>query len=238
MEEINCACVIHGDKYSWQYVERLQSMLSRNFTPRVNLHVWTEKDRHPPGSVIKHTLTEWPGVHGPKKSWWYKLQMFDPSHDISGPLLYFDLDVVIVSNLDWMLELPLSQFWTVRDFRYLWKSDRYDINSSVMYWDVNAYSWVWQDFLQRDRVQLMHHYPGDQDYLNATIPKNQVGFLDSSKVRSWRWEIKDGGYNYKSRTYQRPDAGSQWGNSDSIIVFHGDPKPHQIHDRLIEQYWY
>ena len=116
---IDCACVIHGDLYSWKYVDRLYSMLSRNITQGIRLHVYTEERRLVPPPYIKHSLDDWK-IGGPKKSWWYKMQLFNTAHH-AGPLLYFDLDTVIVKNIDWLVNLPLSYFWAVRDFKYLWK---------------------------------------------------------------------------------------------------------------------
>jgi hypothetical protein len=85
---IDCACVIHSDAYSWDYVERLYSMLSRHLSLGVRLHVYTEADRPVPAPFIKHALDDWE-ISGPRRSWWYKLQLFD-SEKFSGSLLYFD----------------------------------------------------------------------------------------------------------------------------------------------------
>lgn len=234
---IDCACVIHSDKYEWQYVDRLHSMLTRHLDREIRLHVWTEPHRRVPDPYVRHDLIDWPGISGPRKSWWYKLQMFDPSNGITGPLLYFDLDLVVVGDLTWITQLPCDRFWAVKDFRYLWRQERVELNSSIMYWPTKQYNWIWEDFMQRDRAETVRKYPGDQDYLNAVIPKDQIGFLDTDRVRSYRWQVKDGGFDHKSRTYRRPGAGANITETDRIIVFHGDPKPHQVYDAVIQQNW-
>ena len=76
---IDCACVIHGSGYDWQYVERLYNMLCRNLLKEVRLHVYTEHDRSVPPHMVKHILEDW-GISGPKRSWWYKMQLFNPTH--------------------------------------------------------------------------------------------------------------------------------------------------------------
>jgi len=58
--------------------------------------------------MIKHVLTEWPGVAGPKRSWWYKMQLFNNEHH-QGDLLYFDLDTVIVRDISWIARLPTEK---------------------------------------------------------------------------------------------------------------------------------
>jgi hypothetical protein len=124
---IDCACVIHGSGYDWQYVEKLYNMLSRNLSAEVRLHVYTEHDRSVPPHMVKHILEDW-GISGPKRSWWYKMQLFNPAH-FTGNLLYFDLDVVIANQLNWVRELSTDYLWTIRDFRYLQRRDTVTMNS-------------------------------------------------------------------------------------------------------------
>ena len=63
---IDCACVIHGDAYNWKYVDTLYSMLTRNLSRQVRMHVYTEQHREVPPHMIKHVLTDWPGIRGAK----------------------------------------------------------------------------------------------------------------------------------------------------------------------------
>ena len=233
---IDCACVIHGTAYDWIYVDKLYSMLSRNFSQPLRLHVWTEASRSVPEPYIKHSLTDWPGIAGPRKSWWYKLQMFDPDH-FQGRLLYFDLDVVIMGNLDWMLELDTEYFWAIRDFRHHFRGAWWSVNSSIMIWDTGRLAYVWQDFCTHNIQAITRQHAGDQDYLNRVIDDKVRRYLDSNKVRSWRWEIKDGGMDFKRRTYRRPDAGSIVPPDTAVMVFHGQPKPHEIQDPVISTNW-
>ena len=125
---VDCACVIHGDAYSWQYVDTLYSMLTRNLSRPIRMHVYTEHDRVVPPHMIKHVLTEWPGIRGSKKSWWYKMQLFNSEHH-EGQLLYLDLDTVIVNNLDWITQLGSAYFWAIHDFKTLWRPTFQGINS-------------------------------------------------------------------------------------------------------------
>lgn len=232
---IDCACLIHGDVYSWNYVDRLYNMLSRNITPGIRLHVYTEHNRAVPTPYIKHSLIDW-NITGPKKSWWYKMQLFDPTHH-SGSLLYFDLDTVIVNNIDWIWQLPLRYFWAVKDFKYLWRTSHSGINSSVMWWDTKSYAYVWNDFKQKKLQDIMRRCHGDQDYLNTAIPEIYRRFLNEQQIRSWRWQALDGGYDFKIKAYKQPGIGTQINKTDSVLVFHGHPKPDEIHDSVVERYW-
>jgi lipopolysaccharide biosynthesis glycosyltransferase len=234
--DIDCACVIHGSAYPWTYVEKLYAMLSRNFSRPVRLHVWTEAQRPVPSPYVKHCLQDWPGIQGPKKSWWYKMQMFDPRH-FQGRLIYFDLDVIVFRNIDWMLELDPSYFWAVKDFRYLFRGAWLSINSSIMIWHNQAYSWIWDSFQQHKIDVITRRFAGDQDFLNSVLDSRVLRYIDSERIRSWRWEVKDGGMDFKKRIYTRPDAGSVIPPTADILVFHGHPKPHEIAEKRIQDLW-
>lgn len=233
---VDVACVIHGNGYDWTYVERLHSMVTRNCNRAINFHVFTEHDRPVPMNMTKHILTDWPGVTGRKRSWWYKMQMFNPEH-FQGQLLYFDLDVVITGSLDWIFQMDPAYFWGIRDFRWLWRNRWTGINSSMMWWDTVRWAKIWHDFNGRSLATVMRQFAGDQDFLSNSIPTADLRYFDPDLVKSWRWEIKDGGLDMKTRIYRRPSAGSVLLPQTRVMVFHGNPKPHQITDPVIAQHW-
>lgn len=236
MTVVNCACVIHGDKYDWSYVEKLYSMLRRHIKSDIVFHVFTEESRPVPDHMIKHSLVEWPGIAGPRKSWWYKMQMFDPAH-ISGQVLYLDLDVIIVDDLDWIFNLNPEYFWTIKDWRHMWRPLWRGMNSSVMYWDTQKFRHIWDEFRQQELNDVTRHYHGDQDFVNAVLSDRDRQFFKDDYVVSWRWQIKDGGLDFKTREYRYPDSGSVLPPGAKIAVFHGNPKPHEIVDPFVAKYW-
>lgn len=232
----NYACVIHGTAYDWIYVERLYNMLNTNSAHDIRLHVFTEPSRTVPAPYVKHALTEWPGIAGPRKSWWYKMQMFDPAHNL-GRVLYLDLDTVITGNIDWIWQLDQQYFWAIKDFKYLWRTTWTGINSSVMIWDSQKFAWIWDDFSSKNINATVKLFHGDQDYLNTVLDDKNRRFIDQEVVKSWRWQCKDGGLDMKSRIYRSPNAGTIVDYKTSIMVFHGKPKPHEIQDPVISKYW-
>jgi RimJ/RimL family protein N-acetyltransferase len=232
---VDCACVIHGTGYGWEYVDRLYNMLTRHISVGVRLHVYTEEHRDVPAPYIKHSLLNW-GIGGPKKSWWYKMQLFNTDYH-RGPLLYFDLDTVIVDNLDWIWQLPLHQFWTVRDFKYLWKPTNYSVNSSIMWWDTQMFDHVWRNFKSQELDRIISKYHGDQDYITEVIPTGDRRFFDQEQVKSWRWQCFDGGYNFAQKRHLAPNTGTVITHPTSVMVFHGKPKPDKVQDSVILQHW-
>jgi hypothetical protein len=227
--------VIHGDAYGWIYVERLYNMLSRYITPGIRLHVYTEANRLVPAPMIKHALIDW-DITWPRRGWWYKMQLFNTEHH-AGPLLYFDLDTVIVSNIDWIWQQPLRYFWAVRDFKYLWRANHVGINSSVMWWNTKNYQYVWDSFCAQGLDNMVKRHHGDQDFLTVTIPPNECRYLDTSRIQSWRWQCQDGGYDFRHKRHRSPGPGTQIANSASVLVFHGKPKPGDLQDPVVLQHW-
>ena len=233
---IDCACVIHSTGYDWRYVENLYNMLTRVLPGNIRFHVYTEHDRSVPPHMIKHILTEWPGIAGPKKSWWYKMQMFNPEHH-AGNLLYLDLDTVVVRDLSWISNLDTRYFWAIRDFRYLQNPHHAGFNSSVMWWNVSHFSWIWEQFSKSDIKQVTKNNPGDQDYITKAIDINQRRFFEDRMFESFRWQCLDGGYDFQRRQHKSPGSGVKIAPDTSVVVFHGLPKPHQITDAAITQLW-
>jgi len=235
-EPVDCACVIHGTGYDWVYVDRLYNMLQRNLPQGIRMHVYTEPTRPVPAHMIRHDLTEWSGISGPRRSWWYKMQLFDPQHH-QGNMLYFDLDTVIVRDLSWITALPTDHLWGIRDFKYLQNANRSVLNSSIMWWNVSSHAQVWHDFVSQDVATVTRRYPGDQDYIYAALGPNRIRYFDQSQVQSWRWQCWDGGYDFARRAHRLPGTGTQIPPDASVLVFHGNPKPHKIADPAVVQFW-
>jgi len=232
---VDCACVIHGNGYNWEYVEKLYNMLTRVIPTGIRFHVYTEHDRSVPPHMIKHILEDW-GISGPKKSWWYKMQLFNAKH-FSGDLFYLDLDVVLVRELKNLLSQPTDYFWTLRDFRYLQNYRINTINSSVMWFNVEKFSWIWDKFMSSDVLSTIKQFPGDQDYLNHVLDVNQRRFFEDRYFESYRWQCQAGGYDFQQRKHRKPGAPMYVGTDTAIVVFHGNPKPHEVSDPIVKDFW-
>ena len=162
--------------------------------------------------------------------------MFDPNH-YPGDLLYFDLDTVIVANIDWLTEWPTDYVWTIRDFRWLQRPTHDGMNSSVMWWNVAHFSWVWTELLKQGVQALSTRFHGDQDFLNAVLGPSRRRYLPDNRIQSWRWQAHDGGWDWRARRPRTPGTGTHIDQDVSVLVFHGRPKPHQITDPVIQTHW-
>ena len=238
-EYIDCACLIHDTLYDWSYVDKLYRSLERNLTPTVRMHVFTESTRFVPANYIRHDLEEWQGVRGPKRSWWYKVQLFNSRlwGRKATKMLYFDLDTVVVGNIDWLWQGNHDRFWAARDFKYLMKSSRFNINSSVMWFDPRKYNYVFSDF---DLKMIVNNprcpWHGDQDYIYSKV-KDDVSFYDTDRILSYRWQVAEGGFDFRYRKPLNKGAPSVIADNVAVLIFHGNPKPHEVQDPLVLNHW-
>lgn len=236
MSQIHCACLIHDTAYDFEYVHKLYRSLCRNLTPEVILHVYTESNRLVPSPYIKHCLQEWPDIRGPKKSWWYKVQLFN-SDFYRGPMLYFDLDTVIINNIDWIWQKSLDKLWAIRDFKYLFKSKNITLNSSIMWFDTKLFDFVYKEFDYK-MIAKSRQWHGDQDYINSKVPSDLLSLFDVDKIYSYRWQLKEGGFDFKTRKFKQPGKICYPPNNTSVLVFHGRPNPHEENHPVISDNWY
>lgn len=147
--------------------------------------------------------------------WWNKMYIFDMFRE--GRNLFFDLDVVIHGNLNYFFEAD----HTKPKFIYShWKEgaplDVYDtfMNSSVILFGDASYIW---DKFQEDQEMFMSIYKGiDRFIWNEKI---KVDFFPRGIVYSY-WKENE-----------------QFKSDHSVCILNHNPKPHEIKESWIHEYW-
>jgi hypothetical protein len=94
--------------------------------------------------------------------WWGKLALFKESlYDITGVILFIDLDMHINNSIDEYLTLGDSRdLYVMRDFR--WKTE---YSSAVMRFPVDRYSKIWEHYVDiKDKLNDLK--VGDQNIIN------------------------------------------------------------------------
>ena len=104
MKTNNIVCMKWGNKYGPEYVNILHNMVKRNMTQPFRFICLTE---HPEGIDSDVDVLPLPAFEDPAPEYykhcqaWRKLSLFDePLYDIQGKILFLDLDVVIIDNID------------------------------------------------------------------------------------------------------------------------------------------
>ena len=107
----------------------------------------------------------------------------------------------------------------------------------MMWFNVERFGWVWKQFNAADFKTTIKSYPGDQDYISAVIDINKRRFFENKFFESYRWQCLDGGFDFFKRKHLRPGSGVTIAADTALVVFHGQPKPHEIQDPAIVQLW-
>ncbi len=195
MSDLTILCVYWGDKYDISYVYALKEMVKKNLTiPHTFKCITTEK--------LEGIQTVLPFV--PYNGWWQKIGLFAPRIAI-GPTIYFDLDVVITGNLDYLVNFT-NTFSAPANWA---ESGHGGIQSSVMCWPGN-WSKPYDHF---DYVNDRERLWGDQEYLTELLKDNWV------KIPGI------GSYKYHCKNNLPKDL--------KVICFHGKPDPHEVNDNWL-----
>ncbi len=202
--DINIICLKVGNKYSAEYVNNLYNQTKKNTTLKTRFVCFTENtDNLNKNIETKPLLTTDKKING----WFHKLSFFQNKlYDLSGIIFYLDLDVIITNNIDQMLQ-PSDKLTIIEDWMYK-KIGQKKYNSSIMKWKLGQYNDLFKNYL--NNFNLNKKLIGDQDYITDTI--KDVYFWPDNWILS---------YKFHKVYYNIPtDA--------KIIVFHGNPKPHEI----------
>lgn len=224
-------CLKHGTKYSVEYVNKLYNMTKRNMTVPFRFACITED---PTG--LYQDIVHIPLPTYDLDGWWFKIWVFSDELPIHGEILFIDLDVVIINNIDDIWLYNPDKFCIIRDFIRSTIPGWSKFNSSVFKFSSEKYNYLW-DILKEDLTQT-NQFHGDQDFLNKYLVNNFEYFPDIW-MQSYKWEIRDRNDLIKSKsgvnfsTKIEPNINKH----TKILIFHGEPKPSEILDNIIINNW-
>ena len=158
---LNVVCVLRqGGKvgYDATWVDKLQRGVQRNLTQPHRFVCFSDCE------VNCERIELQSGDHG----FWSKMQMFKPGV-LTGPTLYLDLDTVICSNIDTIIDCIQSQNFV------MWiEADKNIHSSAFMYWQ-GDHSNLWNTFISKplSHWQSLYSVPplyGDQAVISEHVP--------------------------------------------------------------------
>ena len=218
-------CVCTGSKYGPEYVNKLYNMVMRHSTDvEFNLITDAKKDVH---SNIRQRI-----VKPLYKTWWNKVHMFRDDIGLEGRIVFMDLDVVIINNIDHLWDFEGDAFVIIQDFNRC-RIKNYNVrNSSVMKFNAGQEVNMWHKFFDNHQ-KIMSSYQGDQNYVTAERP--HCCMWPRNWIMSYKWEI---GMIKGDPSYSRNDVFNKRELPDDccVAVFHGKPNPAEIKmDKLITE---
>lgn len=133
------------------------------------------------------------------------MELFRP--DITGDLLYFDLDTVIAGDLTDIA--AVDRLTVLSDFNVL---DR--VASGVMFIPERERAQVWEHWIADPEGHMASSHAGDQGYLSHHW-----------HGKATRWQTLLPGQIVSYKLHVKP--GIQ-GNNVRVICFHGKPRPRDV----------
>lgn len=164
---ITVACVLVRGHVAFtpEYVARLRSMVARNIDRPYRFVCLTDRPEQLPPEVEAVPIVHWKSLKG----WWAKINLFRPGL-FTGRVLYLDLDVLIVSPLNAIIDFP-ARMALVPDGAPKFQGQgelktvhRY--NSSVMVWDAPVGNQLFENWKPDIAARLW----GDQDWIGEQMP--------------------------------------------------------------------
>jgi hypothetical protein len=100
---VNVLCVfVHGNvPFTSDYVVRLRSMMRRHLPTQHEFTCLTDSPESLPRDMRTVKISRPENFPG----WWSKLEIFSPEHELSGPSIYVDLDVLVVRSLELLADV-------------------------------------------------------------------------------------------------------------------------------------
>lgn len=159
-------CIKWGTRYPSDYVNRLHSMVMRNTQRATRLVCFTNDAAgvHPDVEIAPL-----PDITLPERvAWtpWRKLSLWQyPLHDLSGDVLFFDLDLVITGSIDEMFDYFPGQFCVAENWTELGKGVG---NTSMYRFHADTMSYIFDDF-QKNPDGIVASYGIEQRYISDRI---------------------------------------------------------------------
>ncbi|MGB1009438.1 MAG: glycosyltransferase [Thiolinea sp.] len=216
-----------GNKYGAEYVNTLFNMISRNITLPFQLNCFTDNAN---GIDSRIRICELPHLDlpsGAPERGWNKLTTLQANlGGLSGDVLFLDLDVVIVDNIDSLFSYP-ADFAIIQDAKL---RRRMIGNSSVYRFRVGQHEAVLQKF-RREFANIQQQYRNEQAYLSAEIrQQGQLTFWPEKWCPSFKYHcMKTWPFSY----FQAADIPE----GAKIIIFHGHPEPQEAIQGITHK-WY
>jgi len=172
---INVYCVLVKPKYSIEHVENLYDQVRKYLTHDFKMTCLTDTEWKTDRPIEFIDVTSYE-----LDTWWNKILLFNRNICGAGINLYFDLDVLIRKNIDFLVEDVRQGVLKVVDT--VWKNDEWwrlvekldyknkerffcNGNSSVMSWVGDSHHYLYEMLMNDVFKHTSEHY-GDDTFIN------------------------------------------------------------------------
>ncbi|NDG31161.1 hypothetical protein EB118_13965 [bacterium] len=230
---LNVICVKHGTKYTYLHVNRLYNMVSRHLTIPYRFVCFTEDSVNIDPRIQIIPLPNNEHISG----WWWKTYIFAPHHfKNSETKLFFDLDMVIINNIDKFLRYKQGLFVGLEDLGRVFDKPK-KIGSAVMRWQGSSYENIWTEFI-KDPTQSKKFTGGDQDWI-WELSKKKINFFPKEWIISYKWEARNNKelIRINNKWIFKNIAEPKIPEDTCVLAFHGTPNLEDTEDKIIVENW-
>tara|TARA_R110002072_G_scaffold172296_4_gene326300 strand:- start:1833 stop:2588 length:756 start_codon:yes stop_codon:yes gene_type:complete len=218
MKTVNIVCLKWGDVYTPDYVNKLYSMIKRNITLPFRFICLTENSQG-----IRSEVERWPLPEFEEPPWeyarfcqaWRKLALFKNGlANINGKVLFLDLDVVIMSNIDCFFsfsnKLSIIENW--------YQPGQLVGQASVICFESGQDTDLLSHYLD-EPVKVLKEYRTEQAYITGYLGNDRFDYFPEDWCISFKKHCMPSGVaRFFSAKVKEPKAAK-------IVVFHGRPNP-------------
>ena len=159
-----------GSLYGPEFVNRLYTSIKRHTKKTTKVYCFTDNTKGIDKNVICKPL---PPINLPNiisLTPWRKLSIWQfPLYDLTGDVLFLDLDLVITGNLDRFFDYKPGCYCVIENWTQLGQNIG---NTSCFRFPVGKFDSIFKDF-ENDPVKIWKKYHIEQIYLSDKI-KNQI----------------------------------------------------------------
>lgn len=219
-------CMKWGTLYGSDYVNKLYYAVRRNTIGGIRFICFTDNKQ---GIIPEVEILPLPEITLPYPdsiTGWQKISVWQaPLYDITGDVLFLDIDIVITSNIDALFEYMPNEFVVIDN----WTQPGQNIgNTSVFRFPVGRFKHVYDDLMQDTNLYLQE-FRIEQQYVSAKIPEQK--FWPAAWVISFKHSCMPK-FPYNLWTVPALPADAK------IIAFHGKPDPIDALNGIWPAPWY
>lgn len=214
METVNILCMKWGVKYGPEYVNTLYSMVKRHLTLPFRFICLTDNSDGFSEGIESFPIPKLDIPNGPERGWDKLTSFVSPFYDIQGKVLFLDLDVVIVDNIDCFFSHD-AQFPIIND----WAIDGVVGNSSVYRFESGAHANILDNF-RKHHETIRKQHRNEQAYLSHFVhDQGKLSYWPTTWCQSFKYHCTQ--KNYIKQWLKAPELPE----GTKIVIFHGNPNP-------------
>lgn len=218
----NVICIKWGTKYTVKYINALYHGVINNTKYKINFYCFTDNSDGLDSGIIVKPLPKL-NVKEIRNAYLKEVGLCanDLVEELVGQrVLYFDLDTVIVGNIDSFFEIPKNdEFYIIKDWNH---SNGKVGQGSCFSFVVGTLGYIKDYFEEHYEEIYKKYYTASQEYLSDKVVEkyNKLNFWPDEKVKSFRFHCLPTPLIPFLRHFKTATIPA----NASVICFHGRPK--------------